>query len=198
MKNTIKAIYAACGKEYSTNNDTLKAIDFISELIDENHSLDEPELFGFKVFDFSDYSKTCNTVEEAQIEYLEEAREARQEYEEENESNYSQLFDAIDELESKLSDIGGESDFYFEYDGNGYRIISESAIWDIYVEEIQRIVEDCYSDVLRLDDIPSFIEFSIDWEATAKNAYADGYGHTFSGYDGSELEIGDYYVFRTN
>lgn len=178
MKSTIQTIYAACGKEYPTNSDTLKAIDFISELIDENHFLDVPDKFS------------CDD----EILY----NELLQEHREENESNYSELFDAIEELESKLADIGGESDFYFEYDGDEYRIISESSIWEIYVEEIQRIVEDCYSDVLKLDDIPGFIEFSIDWEQTAKNAYVDGYGHTFSSYDGSELEIGDYYVFRTN
>lgn len=192
MKSTIQAIYAACGKQYSTDADTIKAIDFLSELIEENHFLDVPDLFGFKAFDFSDYCHIYDTLEEAQIEYLEEAQEARQEYREENESNYSELFDAIEELESKL----GDDDFYFEYDGNEYRIISESAIWDIYVEEIQSTVEDCYD--LKLDKMPSFIEFSIDWEATAKNCYADGYGHTFSGYDGSELEICGYYVFRTN
>lgn len=170
MKTTIQAIYTACGKQYPTDADTLKAIDFISELIDENHSLSEPEEFD----------------------YLSKTREEIEEYQEENESNYSELFDAIEELESKLD----EDDFYFEYDGNEYRIISEGAIWDIYVEEIQSTVEDCYD--LKLDKMPSFVEFSIDWEATAKNCFADGYGHHFSGYDGSELEISGYYVFRTN
>ena len=148
MKQTIQAIYAACGKAYPTDNATLYAINFLSELIDENHSLDEPE-----------------------------------------------LFDAIETLTDKLE---SDDDFYFEYDGNEYRIIAENAIWDIYVEEIKNTVEDCYSDVLKLDDIPSFIEFSIDWEQTAKNAYVDGYGYTFSSYDGSELEIANHYVFRTN
>jgi hypothetical protein len=105
------------------------------------------------------------------------------------------LLDAVDELESLMDG----DDFTFEFDGNEYRIIKDSSIWDIYKEEIQRIVEDCYSDVINLDKMPSFIAFSIDWEATAKNCYVDGYGHTFSSYDGSEYETdNDWWIFRTN
>jgi hypothetical protein len=95
-----------------------------------------------------------------------------------------------------LTDHVGEDDFEFDLDGNTYRLISESDIWDIYVDAIKEIVEDCYN--LKLDNIPDFIAWSIDWEQTAKNAYADGYGHTFSTYDGSECGAGGYYIFRTN
>ena len=85
-------------------------------------------------------------------------------------------------------------DFNFDFDGNEYRIISEGAIWDIYVQEIKNIVTDCYD--LKLDKIPDFVAFSIDWEQTARNAYSDGYGHTFSSYDGSGIEVNGYWVFR--
>lgn len=102
--------------------------------------------------------------------------------------------EAIETLRDKI----GEDDFYFEFDGNEYRIIKDTAIWAIYAEAIEKTVKDCYSDVLKLDAIPSFIAVSIDWEQTAKNAYADGYGHTFSSYDGSEYEAADYWIFRTN
>ena len=193
MKNTIKAIYLASGKEYPTDADTLKAIDFLSELIEENHFLDEPEPFGFKAFDFNDYHTICDTEIEAQAEYINDVQEAKQDWHEDNKSTYSDLFDAIDELSIKLS---SEDDFTFDYDGNEYRVISESAIWDIYVDTIKDTVTDCYD--LNLDNIPSFVAIEIDWEKTAKNCYSDGYGHTFSGYDGSELEINDFYVFRTN
>lgn len=192
MKSTIQAIYTACGKQYPTDADTLKAIDFISELIDENHSLDAPEEFTFDVAPIDDAFPVYDHFLSAYTDWKENNNEALQEYQEENESNYSALFEAIEELESKL----GNDDFYFEFDGNEYRLISESAIWDIYVDEIRNIVNDCYD--LKLDNIPSFVAWEIDWEQTAKNAYVDGYGHTFSGYDGSELEIGNYFVFRTN
>lgn len=104
----------------------------------------------------------------------------------------SEAREAIRELKEHM----GEDDFTFDFDGNGYRLISDDAIWDIYVDEIKNIVNDCYE--LNLDKIPDFVAVSIDWEQTAKNAYVDGYGHTFSGYDGSECEAGGYYIFRTN
>ena len=107
-----------------------------------------------------------------------------------NTDNRQVLQDFIDEFD--LSD----SDQTIEFDGNEYRIIRESDIWDIYVEEIKNIVNDCYD--LKLDKLPDFIAVSIDWEETAKNAYADGYGHTFSHYDHSEIETKNHYIFRTN
>ena len=99
--------------------------------------------------------------------------------------------EAIKTLRDDLAD-----DFTFDFDGNEYRIISDDAIWGIYKEEIQRIVEDCYD--LKFDSIPEFVAFSIDWEETARNASNDGYGHTFSTYDHSEVEAGGYWIFRTN
>nr|DAI87257.1 MAG TPA: hypothetical protein [Caudoviricetes sp.] len=107
-------------------------------------------------------------------------------------------FEALRELETMIAE--GIDDNQFEFDGNEYRLIKsdEDVIWPIYRDAIQNLVKDCYSDVLKLDDIPSFIAVSVDWEQTAKNAYADGYGHQFSSYDGSEYEAGGYYIFRTN
>lgn len=108
-------------------------------------------------------------------------------------------FDTLDEL---VTLMGGHDsdDFNFEFDGNEYRLIKsdEDVIWPIYRDAIQELVEDCYSDVLKLDKIPNFIAVSVDWEETAKNAYANGYGHQFSGYDGGECEADGYYIFRTN
>ena len=102
-----------------------------------------------------------------------------------------QAREAIETLRDDLSD-----DFTFDFDGNEYRIIADSAIWDIYRDEIQNIVEECYD--LKFDSIPAFVAFEIDWEQTARNTYSDGYGHTFSSYDHSEIKAGGYWVFRTN
>ncbi len=55
---------------------------------------------------------------------------------------------------------------------------------------------ECYD--LKLDSLPPFIAVPIDWEETAQNAYADGYGHTFASYDGDEHEAADHWIFRTN
>lgn len=84
-------------------------------------------------------------------------------------------------------------DFYIDIDGMEFRIIHYDYIWDIYVDTIKEITEDCY---LSGNEMPSFLE--VDWEKTAENCYADGYGHTFSSYDGSEALVGDFYIFRTN
>lgn len=97
----------------------------------------------------------------------------------------------IDDIAENYSD-----DFTFEFDGNEYRVINKDAIWDIYVQEIKQTVEDCYD--LNLDKIPSFIAVNIDWEATAHNAYVDGYAHTFATYDGEEINSQNHYIFRTN
>lgn len=104
----------------------------------------------------------------------------------------SDIFEALEEIESNI----GEADFTLDFDGNEYRIINESSIWEIYRDEIENIVTDCYD--LKLNEVPSWIAVSVDWEQTAKNAYVDGYGHTFSSYDGSEEEAAGYYIFRTN
>lgn len=106
------------------------------------------------------------------------------------------ILSALQTMDYEFSD-----DINFEFDGNEYRIIADSAIWGIYVETIKETVYECYN--LKLDKVPDFIALSIDWEQTAKNAYADGYGHTFATYDGEEIEVCidnklQYYVFRTN
>lgn len=100
--------------------------------------------------------------------------------------------DEVNEFENSLN---SENDFHIEIDGNEYRVINANEIWDIYKEEIKQITEDCYDITM-----PSWL--AIDWEETAENCLVDGYGHTFSSYDGSELECEfgeeNYYIFRTN
>lgn len=117
---------------------------------------------------------------------------------EDAQAEVSDIFEALEEIENKIHQ--GEDDFNLEFDGAEYRLIGESheVIWPIYMDSIKDIVEDCYSDVLKLDQIPSFIAVSVDWEQTAQNAYVDGYGHHFSSYDGSETTAGGYWIFRAN
>ena len=83
-------------------------------------------------------------------------------------------------------------DFYFE-DGSGreFRFIHEDAIEAIYFDETVETIKECYN-----LDVPDFIE--IDWKATVENCLQDGYGHHFSHYDGSEVYIDGWYIFRTS
>lgn len=168
----ILALFTATGKDLPTEDSNMgQAVQILTTICDsQSHTVPEMESFEEGVFAGSETAK------------------------EDNEFASSEIFEALESIESHL----GESDFTLEFDGNEYRLINESSIWEIYRDEIQNIVEDCYSDVIKPDKIPDFIAFSIDWEQTAQNAYADGYGHTFSGYDGSEEEAAGYYIFRTN
>jgi len=90
-----------------------------------------------------------------------------------------------------------EGELWLEIDGMEFRIIAESAIDEIYQESFKEMVEDCYD--LKLDELPSFLQITIDWEASANYVRdCDGYGNHFAGYDGNELESSGYYIFRTN
>ncbi len=100
-----------------------------------------------------------------------------------------------DEVREIISKLNSENDFTVDIDCGEYRFIHEDVIWDIYVEEIKMITEDCY-------DIKAPHWLAIDWEETARNCFVDGYGHTFSHYDGIEQECvfgeENYYIFKTN
>ena len=106
----------------------------------------------------------------------------------------------ITEIESEnvKDEMDRGFDFHIELDGNEYRFISESAIDDIYHDEQMELIKECYLDG---KDLPWW--FEIDWDKTVENVLnADGYGHHFSQYDGSEETFrydGElWYVFRTN
>lgn len=109
--------------------------------------------------------------------------------------DYLDLTAEDDQLEELVDRLEMEHDFYVELDGNEYRFIDEHSIWDIYVESVKEMVQDCYD-----LNVPNWI--AINWEETAENCHVDGYGHHFSHYDGSEEEYtfdGDtYYIFRIN
>jgi hypothetical protein len=105
--------------------------------------------------------------------------------------------DSKDELIEALEAIDGETDCNVEFDGNEYRIISDSEIESVYRDEIKALIDDCYPEVTKAME-HSWIAIEIDWDQTIKNAMQDGYGHTFSWYDGSEYNTKNHWVFRTN
>lgn len=189
-------ILKACGvnEEIQVFSTKARAINILTDLIYDQHSMPSVDEFNYDLNEPS--IESFDTVEEYQ-ESLQDWREQREdaliEWQEENQGEFSEIIEALETLEYKL----GEDNFYFDYDGKEYRIISDSALFKTYVDEIQRIVEDCYD--LKLDSIPDFVAFSIDWEQTASNALVDGYAHTFSSYDGStHIEVEGYNIFRVN
>ena len=100
-----------------------------------------------------------------------------------------------DEVIALQKHLYRDNDFHIDIDGNEYRFINADVIWETYSEAIRDITEDCYE-----INAPDWL--AIDWEKTAENCFVDGYGHTFSSYDGSELECEfeeeNYFIFRTN
>ena len=105
-----------------------------------------------------------------------------------------------DEMRDLIDALEEEDDFHINLDGNEYRFIDSEEIDEIAVEEIKEVVKDCYLDGTDLDKL---WWIAIDWEQTADNCIsADGYGHHFSHYDGSEEEANlfgrNWYIFRTN
>lgn len=111
---------------------------------------------------------------------------------------YEEAKEALELFESKFGVYG---DFYFELDGNEYRLIHEDDIEEIFADEVRQTIEDCY-DMENLTDrdkigfLADHIE--VDWEGVVSACLHDGYGHQFSSYDGSEYEAGGYYIFRNN
>jgi hypothetical protein len=90
-----------------------------------------------------------------------------------------------------------ESELLLEIDGMEFRLIADSAIDEIYQESFKVMVQDCYD--LKLDELPSFLQITIDWKTSANYVRdCDGYGNHFASYDGEELESSGYYIFRTN
>ena len=110
-----------------------------------------------------------------------------------------QLQSNRDEVREIERNIESENDFYVEIDGQEYRFVHDDFIWDIYVDGIKEITEECYL----VNDGAKQWWIAIDWEKTAQNCYdADGYGHHFATYDGNEVEWAfdgeNYHIFRTN
>ena len=104
------------------------------------------------------------------------------------------------DIQDLIKELETENDFHIDLGGCEFRFIDAKVIDDIATEEIKDVVQDCY---LNGTDLDKLWWIEIDWEKTAQNCIsADGYGHHFSSYDGSEEEARlldkDWYIFRTN
>ena len=92
------------------------------------------------------------------------------------------------------------NDFRVEFGRREYRIIHEDAIESIHRDEIETLADDCYNlDKVRreLGNLGQYLTF--DYDAFACDARInDGYGHHFAKYDGEEIEVGSWHIFRVN
>ncbi len=100
------------------------------------------------------------------------------------------------DIRDLIDQMNEENDVYWECGREEYRIIHNDVIDDVAEDEIKELVQDSY---LNGTDLDKYWWIAIDWQQTAENCIsADGYGHHFSGYDGSEEEWEDWYFFRIN
>ena len=105
-------------------------------------------------------------------------------------------FNSLDEIKEvikavKASDMDIEDDFFIECNGVEIRVISDSAIDQIWSDELEDLLQECFT-------IPDFLQGYIDYDKWVRDCKFDGMGHHFSSYDGSERESRNYYYFRTN
>jgi hypothetical protein len=104
------------------------------------------------------------------------------------------------ELNDLLEMMANNNDFHFEFEnGQMYRIISDYKIYDIYCEEQEDSLKECYPQIF--DEKPWWVE--IDLSKSIDNILnADGYGNLFATYNGDEYEVnfeGElFHFFRTN
>ncbi len=110
---------------------------------------------------------------------------------------------AFSEIKAYILDLeaeeDSENDFIFEFEGVEHRIISESEIDAIALEEIENSLKECYDISEAIESAPSFLQnyIDVDWASAAAHCLSsDGYGHHFNYWNGGEENIGNYYVFR--
>lgn len=81
-----------------------------------------------------------------------------------------------------------------EIDGDEYLFGTESEMDKLYQQYL-----DNYIDEIILPEIPTHYHFYFDEDSWKRDAEINGSrGEALSSYDGSELESGDYYLYRTN
>ena len=125
-------------------------------------------------------------------------------------------FDRYDAVEAMTEMREGSTDF----EVNNYRFISDDDIDDVMQDELSsdEYMLGCFNAWFLADILNTTTEAIEAMQAAGayegigkmvlgngkladlQNAYvsADGYGHHFNPYDGNEIEIGTYHVFRTN
>lgn len=110
----------------------------------------------------------------------------------------------LSELKELIQEVLGEyeednKDFCLDILAGGEcRIIDKGSIDEIWTESLIEQIKDCYDFGKVIDDLPSWVACSVDWEQTAENCKVDGLGHHFAVYDGEEHETDNHYIFRTN
>lgn len=116
------------------------------------------------------------------------------------EINVSDLREAARTILEAFENAEDSSDFTVDFGNIEYRIIHDDAIETIHRASIAEMVDDCYDlegMKRKMGNLAAYMEF--DYDSFARDCrMSDGYGHHFSSYDGEEIEVENWHIFRTN
>lgn len=106
--------------------------------------------------------------------------------------DFEDLKELIHILKEESIEDFQDHDFYIEFGGFEFRIISENIVDKLWEEGLKEQILGCYD----LSQVPNFVV--IDWDTTIENCKEDGKGQYFSTYDGGEITSYkyDFNIFR--
>lgn len=81
----------------------------------------------------------------------------------------------------------------FEWEGEEYKVYTDSEADNAFEECIDQYIDDCV-----MHEIPECYQDYFDRESFTADCEKDGRGHFLSGYDGKENEQDGYYIYRIN
>ena len=114
-------------------------------------------------------------------------------------TNEDYTFSELKELIQEIIDNIYQDDFNLGSLACGeVRIISSSAIGEIWHDSLIEQVKECYDFAKTIENLPAWVACDIDWDQTAENCKRDGMGYHFAGYDHEEHSTDTHYIFRTN
>ena len=105
------------------------------------------------------------------------------------------------EAKELIQEIGRFEEESYDYYGltvlkadNGeYAIGTDEECDEAWEENLDNYIEDCV-----LPEMPEHLQSYFDDESFKRDCRYDGRAHSLSTYDGNELNIGEYYLYRIN
>lgn len=97
-----------------------------------------------------------------------------------------------------LSAYNGK-DFIVELGRKEYRIIHDDVIDDIFDSQLRELVDECY-DIEEIKEKMGNVGryFTFDYDSFVDDCRIDGYGHHFASYNGEEIEVSNWHIFRVS
>lgn len=114
--------------------------------------------------------------------------------------NVSDLREDARTILEAFEDAKDSSNFTVDFGKIEYRIIHDNVIERVHRESIEELVDDCYGlerIKQNMGNLAYYLEFDYD-SLASDSRMSYGYGHHFASYDGEEIEVENWHIFRTN